>query len=230
MSRISTQKLSSAILDKTLANNGLTELGDTVQLGGALTKATTITTSGTNTLAIAGLQSGASTDSILVANPTTGVLRRRSVSSVVGSSGLSNNGLSKSGDTVQLGGALTKATVIATSATNTIALSGLQSGASTDSVLVSNPSTGVVGRRSMSSVFPNGRVSCSTLNTSTKQLTIANSNIQTNSVVILQYEDPTGSIISTTLVSRVAGTSFTVQFASTPSTPATAFINYLIIN
>lgn len=59
------------------ASNGLTKTGKNVTLGGSLTAATTITTTGVNTIALAGLQSGAVGDSVLVANPTTGVIARR---------------------------------------------------------------------------------------------------------------------------------------------------------
>jgi hypothetical protein len=57
-------------------NNGLTKNVKNIELGGALTKATTITTTGVNTLAIGGLQSGATTDSLVVTDPSTGVLKR----------------------------------------------------------------------------------------------------------------------------------------------------------
>jgi hypothetical protein len=50
------------------ANNGLTVTDGNVQLGGALTAATTITTDATKTLALAGLEAGANTDKMLVVN------------------------------------------------------------------------------------------------------------------------------------------------------------------
>jgi hypothetical protein len=93
-------------------------------------------------------QGGSSNDSVVTRNPANGRLRIRSLASIVNDI-KTTNGISKALDSIQLGGALTKATVIATSATNTLALSGLQSGASTDSVLIANPSTGVIGRRSI---------------------------------------------------------------------------------
>lgn len=127
------------------ANNGLTKVGDTTQLGGALIKATTVTTTATNTLAVSGLQSGSTNDSVVVADPTTGVLKRISLANAV----KANNGVSKSGDTVQLGGALTKATTVTTTSTNTLAVSGLQSGSTNDSVVVADPSTGVLKRISL---------------------------------------------------------------------------------
>jgi hypothetical protein len=56
------------------ANNGLTITGSNIQLGGALTKPSVLTTSSGNTFAISGLQSGAATDNILVADGS-GVLK-----------------------------------------------------------------------------------------------------------------------------------------------------------
>lgn len=56
------------------ADNGLTVTSSKVQLGGDLNKATTISTSASNTLAITGLQSGAATDNVVVSD-TNGVLK-----------------------------------------------------------------------------------------------------------------------------------------------------------
>ncbi|WP_316805658.1 hypothetical protein, partial [Pedobacter nototheniae] len=63
------------------ADNGLNKsTTSNIQLGGTLTKATTIATGGSttpaNTLAVSGLQTGATTDKIVVADPTTGVLKQ----------------------------------------------------------------------------------------------------------------------------------------------------------
>lgn len=65
------------------AKNGVIKSGDTAKLGGALTEATTITTSATNTLALPGLQSGTANDSLVVSDATTGVLRRVTASSLL---------------------------------------------------------------------------------------------------------------------------------------------------
>lgn len=62
-------------IDSTTSNNGLTLTGKNVQLGGSLTQATTITTNSTNTLALTGLQTGSSTDSILVTS-SGGIVKR----------------------------------------------------------------------------------------------------------------------------------------------------------
>ncbi len=69
------------------ATNGLTKSGSVISLGGALTGATTITATNTNTLAISGLQGGAATDSIMTLDGATGVLRRRTVTDVLENSG-----------------------------------------------------------------------------------------------------------------------------------------------
>jgi hypothetical protein len=65
---------------KNMANNGTSISGDSVVLGGTLDRATTITTSATNTLTLAGLQSGASSDSIMT--DSAGVVRHRSISTL----------------------------------------------------------------------------------------------------------------------------------------------------
>lgn len=54
------------------------------------------------------------------------------------------NGLTKDGQTVKLGGALTEATTIQTTAANFLAITGLQGGDLNDSVMVVNPTTGQV--------------------------------------------------------------------------------------
>src|ERR1043165_3246888 len=104
------------------ANNGLNRDVDSIQLGGPLTEVTSIGTSATNTLALTGLQSGSLADSLVVADRTTGVLRRMpttAISSVI----RANNGLNRDNDTIQLGGILTNpATTITSDATHTLAV------------------------------------------------------------------------------------------------------------
>lgn len=135
-------------IDSTTANNGLTISGKNLQLGGNLTQATTITNNanpltiatGGTALNITGLTAGITTDSIVTINTTTGKINRINISALNKmDSTTSNNGLTLSGKNVQLGGNLTQATTITTSATNTLALTGLQTGSSTDSILVTSP-------------------------------------------------------------------------------------------
>jgi hypothetical protein len=118
------------------ANNGLTKNGQTVQLGGALNQQTTIATSATNFLAITGLTAGTSADSVMVVNPTSGQIKYVSAASLYTQLTYSN-GLTKTGNDVKLGGALTEATTITTTATNVLKIDGLQSGnLSVDSLVV----------------------------------------------------------------------------------------------
>ena len=122
------------------ANNGLTKNGQTVQLGGALNQQTTISTDAIHFLAITGLQptSGAN-DVIMVQDPGTGQIR------YVSSSDLFNyltveNGLTKTGNKIELGGDLKHSTTIGTDATNTLKIGGLQTGnLATDSLVVAGP-------------------------------------------------------------------------------------------
>ncbi len=72
------------IREDILADNGLTRNSNTIELGGNLNKPTTITTSNTNTLAIDGLQdSTTNTDEIITVNPSNGVLKKRTISSII---------------------------------------------------------------------------------------------------------------------------------------------------
>lgn len=121
------------------ANNGLTKNGQTVQLGGALVQPTTITTTAANFLAITGLQAGSNTtDSVMVVNPVSGQVKFISASSLFNALTFSN-GLTKTGNTVELGGNLTKSTTIGTNIENTLKITGLQSGnLATDSLVVTS--------------------------------------------------------------------------------------------
>ena len=67
-----------------------------------------------------------------------------------------DNGLTKTGNLVQLGGALVKSTEIITSATNTLKISGLESGnLATDSLVVSG-SDGTLKRVTAESLLQSG--------------------------------------------------------------------------
>ena len=119
------------------ADNGLTKTGQNVQLGGTLIKPTTIATTAANFLAITGLQAGSNTtDSVMVVDPASGQVKFISASSLFNALTFSN-GLTKTGNQVELGGNLTKSTTIGTDASNTLKISGLQVGdLSTDKLVV----------------------------------------------------------------------------------------------
>jgi hypothetical protein len=133
------------------ANNGLTKVGQTVELGGALTHQTTIATTAANFLSITGLTPGdTGTDSLLVVSPTGQV---KSVSALDFLDALNyTNGLNKTGTDVKLGGALSEPTTITTDATNVLKLAGLQSGdIAVDSIVVSS-ADGTLKRVSASTI------------------------------------------------------------------------------
>lgn len=118
-------------------SNGLTKTGQDVKLGGVLTDAaTTITTSASNLLRIQGLQSGSNvTDSVMVVDPADGTLKWISASTLFNALTF-ENGLTKDGNTVKLGGALSEPTTITTDATNVLKIEGLESGSAADSLVV----------------------------------------------------------------------------------------------
>jgi hypothetical protein len=64
------------------SDNGLTTTNGNVQLSGALTKATTVTTTSSNTLALAGLQTGSTSDNLMAVDSSTGVLKTISQTTV----------------------------------------------------------------------------------------------------------------------------------------------------
>jgi hypothetical protein len=91
------------------ANNGLAKVGNNIELGGPLVKATTITTNATNTLTLSGLVTDAS-PSFIITQAAGGQLVKTLVSSILPSTINANNGLSKFGSTIQLGGTLNQNT------------------------------------------------------------------------------------------------------------------------
>jgi hypothetical protein len=100
------------------AGNGLTNTNGTIGLGGTLTTPTVITTSATNTLTLQGLQTTASPTHYVSAD-SNGVLTLSTISSLTStvqtsilSALTANNGLTKTGSNIQLGGTLTQNTSI----------------------------------------------------------------------------------------------------------------------
>ncbi len=130
------------------AKNGLHMRNDsTVVLGGKLDSVTTIDANG-YPLILKNLSLAKNPDSVLVKSGDT--LRVISVDSLVTKGMTVLNGLTKSHDTIRLGGTLTKPTVITTDATNTLAIAGLQK-KSSDSV-VSVDANGVLHYMALDSI------------------------------------------------------------------------------
>ncbi len=139
--------------DSTTASNGLNLVGKNVRLGGALVQPTIITNNtnaltfatGGSALNITGLTAGASTDSLVTINTTTGRINRINLATInKADSTTASNGLNLVGKDVRLGGNLTQTTTITnnvnalTFATGGAALNitGLTTGAATDSLLI----------------------------------------------------------------------------------------------
>lgn len=138
------------------ANNGLTKNGQTIELGGSLSKTTTIATSASNFLQITGLQPGSnSTDSVMVINPSTGQVKFISASALFNALTF-GNGLTKTGNLVELGGSLSKPTTIATDATNNLKITGLQTGTLATDSLVVTAADGTLKRVSGESLLQSG--------------------------------------------------------------------------
>ena len=138
--------------------NGLTKNGQIAELGGTLNRVTTIQTSATNFLQITGLQPGSNTtDSVMVINPSTGQLKFISASSLFNALSF-ENGLTKNGNTVQLGGTLIKPTTLVTDATNTLKISGLQSGSLASDSLVVSSTDGTLKRVTAEMLLQSGGV------------------------------------------------------------------------
>ena len=138
-----------------VAENAITKTGNVVRLGGDLNRATAIGTSGANTLAITGLQTAAMTDSLITQDAATGILRKITIDSVASRGIVAENAITKTGNIVRLGGDLNRATSINTTATNTLAIAGLQSATAADSVVLADKTTGVLRRMSLDSIGAN---------------------------------------------------------------------------
>ncbi len=175
------------------ASNGLGLVGTDVQLGGTLSSATSIVTSSSNTLSLKNLQTGTTSDSLVLVS-TGGVLKKRAASTFTDSQTLSisndsltisggntvvlpsspiqtaSNGLGLVGTDVQLGGTLSSATSIVTSSSNTLSLKNLQTGTTSDSLVL--VSTGGVLKKRAASTFTDSQ----TLSLSNDTLTISSGN------------------------------------------------------
>ncbi len=156
------------------AGNGLTKSGQSISLGGSLTTNATIVTSEESLLRIQGLQSGSTvTDSVMVVDGDTGALKWISASKLFNALTF-ENGLTKSGNTVKLGGALNEATTITTDATNVLKIAGLEGGNLGADSLVVTSADGTLKKVNRESVVQSGEV---TIVASTNQSVIEVSNM-----------------------------------------------------
>lgn len=136
-----------------------------------------------NSLNISNLPSGSAIDSVMVVDPVTGQVKKVSMTFIGSNSFTANNGLTKIGSNVQLGGALLQNTDIGLSGKNLtftgagnvgvgiatplspfhisaaadpLRINGLQTGASADSIVTIDAASGVVRKRTLSSILLTG--------------------------------------------------------------------------
>jgi hypothetical protein len=136
------------------AENGLTKVGNTIVLGGPLIEQTVITTSFAYTLSLVGLVDDVSPD-YFVTQRTDGVLTRTSLSAaatVIISAITVNNGLTKTGNLIQLGGPLIQPTIVTTDSTNTLSLAGLTTVSSPNFII--SETGGVITKTAYGSLLP----------------------------------------------------------------------------
>ena len=141
--------------------NGLTKNGKSLALGGTLNANATIVTSESNFMQIRGLTSGStSADSVMVVDPANGTLKWISASKLFNALTF-ENGLTKTGNTVRLGGTLNQATTITTDGTNVLKIAGLQGGNLGADSLVVTSSDGTLKKVNRESVVQSGEVKIS---------------------------------------------------------------------
>lgn len=205
------------------AGNGLTKSGKSISLGGTLTTNATIVTSSESLLRIQGLQSGSTvTDSVMVVDGDTGALKWISASKLFNALTF-ENGLTKSGNTVKLGGALNEATTITTDATNVLKIAGLQGGNLGADSLVVTAADGTLKKVNRETVVQSGEVNVTaTLNQSS--ITVANMPASASKVWVFRngaklvagedYTTAAGEVTLTPTVdwSVLAGDIFEVQW------------------
>ncbi len=114
-----------------------------------------------------------------------------------------------------------------------LAISTSYTPTTSDGIVVAN-STGDLLKRSVPATVNAGLLAYSgtaSLTVGATSITIANSLVQSNSRILITYEDPSGAgFVATMVTLKVAATSFTVAFSGPIPVGATASIHYLIIN
>lgn len=203
---VALQKLDNAICNTpgftVTASNGLYKdaITNDIRMGGPLTEQTVIGTSNIDTLSITGLVNDLSPYS-LVSLTSLGVLRQTSVSSIL-SAITANNGLTKTGNLIQLSGPLIKPTTVTLTSTNTLSVPGLVTD-NTETYLVSvDPVTGLLTKRSVASIVA--------------ESTIAANNGVTNNAGTIQLG---GTLIQPTTITTSNTNTLTIGGLVTNTTP-----------
>jgi hypothetical protein len=162
------------------ADNGLTKTVNNIQLGGSLIQQTVITTTFANTFSLLGLVADTN-PAYLLSQTSSGVTRITTVASIASIIGIitADNGLTKTGNNIRLGGALVTPTTITAGVTNTLTLAGLQTDAAPD-FIVTETTAGVVRRISTTAL---GTL-FGTPVTADNGLTMTSNNIQLGGILI----------------------------------------------
>ncbi len=132
--------------DAIVVGNGLTKNAadsNRVELGGALNRATEITTTGTNTLSITGLDSVGVANKMVMVLDANGVLQKAAITSLVDANNGVSIGTGADEGKVQLGGALIQATEIDATG-QTLAIKGLDEASAANKIVVANDGSGVL--------------------------------------------------------------------------------------
>jgi hypothetical protein len=162
---------------------GITNINTTGTSTTSIGNATSTTNISGNSLNISNLPSGSAIDSVMVVDPVTGQVKKVSMTFIGSNSFTANNGLTKTGSNVQLGGTLLQNTDIGLSGKNLtftgagnvgvgiavplspfhisaaadpIRINGLQTGISSDSIVTIDAVSGVVRKRTVNSILTNG--------------------------------------------------------------------------
>jgi len=177
----------SSILSAITANNGLTKTGNLIQLSGPLIKPTTVTLTSINTLSVPGLVTDNTETYLVSVDPTTGLLTKRSVASIVAESAIAaNNGVTNNAGTIQLGGTLIQPTTITTSNTNTLTIGGLVTNTTPTGILTTNGS-GVMTTTSLSALLNNLTANNGLTKSTSTNVQLGGTLIQTTTVDLAQY-------------------------------------------
>ena len=157
---VALQKLDDTIcnipLTTVTASNGLYKNGNDVRMGGALIEPTIIGTSVAYVLGITGLVSDPIPDFILT-QTTIGVVRKTSaaaLASTIIALITANNGITKTLNNFQLGGALVQPTTITATGTNTLSIPGLVNDPTATYVVTINNTTGLLTKSSIAAITP----------------------------------------------------------------------------
>jgi hypothetical protein len=144
------------ILGTTTAT-GVTNVNTTGAATTNIGNATNITNIAGNNLNIPNLpiSTTPAIDEVVVVDATTGETKKVTMATVGTHSITADNGLTKSANNIKLGGALIQATNITTTAVNSLAITGLQAGASTDNITTSDATTGVLTKTNPATFIQN---------------------------------------------------------------------------